>query len=183
MSKRIRFKRNVILAPLAAASLACAAQPSSKASHAPDASRWATTTAQGSSASNGVGGTSATTPGADTAYSRPYWDTTAGGTGMGTLPGRGGSAMDSAYGRDTLWSSPYNQPATPGTGLPNYPGSGQPGTGAPGSSGNGGSGTGGSGMGYDSSLGAPGKTSPATPGTGGTAPRDSIGAPDWMERG
>jgi hypothetical protein len=149
---------------LAAASMACAAQASS-------------------SRSNGVGGTAATTPGADTAYSRPYWDSTAGGTGIGKLPGRGGSSLDSAYGRDTLWSSPYNQPATPGTGLPNSPGSGRPGTGAPGSSGNGGSGAGGSGMGFDSSLGAPGRTSPATPHDGVNSPRDSIGVPDWMERG
>ncbi len=164
MKKPIPLKRNAILASLAAASMACAAQASP-------------------STHNGVGGNSATTPAADTAYSRPYWDSTAGGTGMGNLPGRGGSSSDSAYGRDTLWSSPYNQPATPGTGLPNSPGYGQPGTGGPGSSGNGGSGAGGSGMGSDSGLRAPGNTAPAIPNHDGATPRDSIGVPDWMERG
>jgi len=176
MSNRIPHKRNSILSSLAAAALACAPQAAfSKATQAPSRAKWASTSARGNTAN---------TPGTDTSYSRPYGDSTAGGTGTRTQPGRGGSSMDSAYGRDTLWSSPYSQPATPGTGLPNSPGSGLPGTGSPGSSGNGGTGAGGSGMGVDSSYGTPGKgTRPAVPGNGGAAPRDSIGVPDWMERG
>jgi hypothetical protein len=163
MTIRIQGKRLAALAALAAASLA-----------APQA---ATTTR--------ANGTSAPTPGTDTAYSRPYWDSTAGGTGMGATPGIGGSSRDSAYGRDTLFSSPYDQPATPGTGLPNSPGnsprsgSGNPGAGTgPGTgSGANGSGVGGSGTGSDSGA-IPG----GTPGNDAT-PHDSIGAPDLMERG
>ena len=164
MSKRIPHKRIAIMAVAAGAFLA-----------AP----WASTTVRRTAAPDR--GTSATTPGSDTAYNRPYWDSTAGGTGMGTLPGRGGSSVDSAFGRDTLWSSPSEGPSTPGTGLPNSQGSGLPGTGSPGSSGNGGSGTGGSGIYGDSANGTPGD--PSVPGKVSPAPHDSIGAPDWMERG
>lgn len=176
--KRLPHKRTLLMTALAAASLTA---PRTYA------------TAQGHASPQSAGGTSATAPGPDTAYNRPYWDSTAGGTGMGTLPGRGGSSRDSAYGRDTLWSSPNNQPATPGTGLPNSMGSGLPGssgmgTGSPGSSGNGGTGIGGSGTRGDSSYGTPrngsGTTAPNTaPNNGGGTLRDSIGAPDWMERG
>jgi hypothetical protein len=143
--------------------------------------------------------TARSAPAADTAYGRPYPDAygngagtgnagagNGAGTGMGQIPGMGGSSLDSANGRDTLWSSPGDSPATPGTGLPNSPGSGWPatggsGTGGTGSPGNGGSGLGGSGIGSgteDDSAGS-GPAAPALPG----APRDSIGAPDWMERG
>jgi hypothetical protein len=141
------------------------------------------------STTTGASGTSPSAPMADTAYSRPYRDSGAGGagigagsgTGIGRTPGLGGSSLDSAYGRDTLWSSPENAPATPGTGLPNSPGSGWPATGGSGTGGTGGKGTGGSGMGGDTAWvppTAPG-TVPALPAT----PHDSIGAPDWMERG
>jgi hypothetical protein len=145
---------------------------------------------------SGAKGTPRSAPAADTAYGLPYPDSNAAGSGMGGTglgggagtgrggpPGLGGSSLDSAYGRDTVWSSPDNGPATPGTGLPNSPGAGWPATGGTGGPGTGGTGTGGSGMGDTAG------TAPAAPGTGPAAPalpgapRDSIGAPDWMERG
>lgn len=155
MSKRIPQKRKLMLAALAAASLAVP--------------RAALST--GSVGASETSGASATVPGADTAYGGYHGDSNAAGTGMGKTPGRGGSSLDSAYGRDTLWSSPYDQPATPGTGLPNSSGAGRPGTG-------------GSGMGNDSSGNIPGLPgTPAAPGNNGATPNDSAGASDMMERG
>lgn len=120
----------------------------------------------------------------DTSWQSPFW--TPGlpgqslergtGTGPSATRGLGGSGgSDTGYLKgDTLWSSPYEGPATPGTGMPGRPGSGlNPGTG--------GTGIGGSGA-ESREIPRDSLRVPRTPPTP-SAPSDSIGSFEWMERG